>query len=229
MTHPNPLSSALSETQKTVLNAIAEEIAPRFHGEPSGHDWFHVQRVRDMARRLAEKEGAEIYTVELAALLHDVGDWKFHDGDETVAGREIHRILSRHGVETDVLERVVKIIDMMGFKGGNRAPMGTIEGKVVQDADRLDAIGAVGIARAFAYGGHKGRILHDPGVPPMTAFTKEEYRKSAGPTLNHFYEKLFKLKDLMNTGTALAIAEKRHAFLEKFLRRFLSEWEGRDA
>lgn len=225
---PHSKSPSLTEAQKTVLNAIAEEIAPRFHGEPSGHDWFHVERVRNMARRLAEKEGAEMYTVELASLLHDVGDWKFHDGDETVAAREILRILTQHQVPEEISSHVIRIVDTMGFKGGNRPPMETIEGKVVQDADRLDAIGAIGIARTFAYGGHKGRVLHDPGIPPMTEFTKEQYLKSGSPTLNHFHEKLLKLKGLINTDSARQVAKTRHAFLEEYLKIFLAEWEMRD-
>lgn len=229
MSESQVLSPALSEGQLSLINAIAREIEPRFRGEASGHDWFHVERVRGMARRLAAKEGADAFIVELASLLHDVGDWKFNDGDETAGPREIGDILAKYEVHGEIAARVIEIVATMGFKGGSkRPPMATIEGKVVQDADRLDAIGAIGIARTFAYGGHKGRVLHDPNVPPMTNFTKEQYLKNAGPTLNHFYEKLVKLKSLLNTDSARVVAEGRHAFLEEYLNRFLAEWDGRD-
>jgi uncharacterized protein len=229
MSQTQIFNPTLSEKNISLIETIAREIEPRFRGEASGHDWFHVERVRGMARRLAEKEDADAFVVELASLLHDVGDWKFNDGDETAGPREIHVLLAKHEVPEDIAARVVEIVATMGFKGGAaRPPMTTIEGKVVQDADRLDAIGAIGIARTFAYGGHKGRVLHDPDIPPMTNFTKEQYLKNSGPTLNHFYEKLVKLRGLLNTDSARAVAEGRHAFLEEYLNRFLAEWDALD-
>lgn len=211
-----------------IIGRIAEKVRKDLENEGSGHDWWHVYRVWNMAMRIAEEESANSFIVELAALLHDIGDWKFHHGDDTVGPRMARRILSKQGVPEEIIEDVCEIISTMPFKGARvKAKMRTNEGKVVQDADRLDAIGAIGIARAFAYGGSKNRPIYDPNLQPVLHRTKEEYLKCEGPTINHFYEKLLLLKDRMNTKTAKKIAKKRHEFMEKYLKRFLEEWEGR--
>jgi uncharacterized protein len=202
-------------------------VRERMHGDGSGHDWWHVHRVRRTALRLAREEGADAYVVELAALLHDVWDHKLHDGDDTVAPREIRRWLQGIGTEEPVIAHVCDIVADLSFKGaGVATPMRTPEGAVVQDADRLDAIGAVGIARAFAFGGSRGRPLHDPESAPELHATFDAYRAGAGGTTHHFHEKLFLLRDRMNTASARRLAGERHRFMEEFLQRFLAEWDG---
>jgi uncharacterized protein len=165
--------------------------------------------------------------VELAALLHDIADWKFHGGDDTIGPKVARELLSQYGASQKVIDHVCDIIASMSFKGaGVETYMQTIEGKVVQDADRLDALGAIGIARAFAFGGHQNRPIHNPEQKPTLHLTKEEYFQSAGPTVNHFYEKLLLLKDRMNTTLGRAIAHDRHQFMKAYLNRFFQEWEG---
>ena len=211
----------------SVVNRVADHIKAKFLAESSGHDWYHIQRVWRLARLIAEKEGADRDVVELAALVHDIADWKFHDGDDTVGPREAARLLAQQGVSQEIIEHVVDIVATISFKGaGVQTAMRTLEGRCVQDADRLDAIGAIGIARCFAYGGHAGRLIYDPDIPPVMHATAEEYKASKGHSLNHFHEKLFLLKDRMNTATGRAMAEERHQFMDDFVRRFLDEWEG---
>jgi uncharacterized protein len=217
--------SEIIEEQAHVL-AAAEEYARReLHHEGSGHDWRHIERVRNLARIIAREEGADLYICELAALLHDLADAKVA-GDEATGQRRVSGWLVAHEVEPSVTERVMEIIATMSFAGGNRPPMTTLEGRVVQDADRLDAIGAVGVARTFAYGGSRGRLLYDPDIPPQTPTSAEAYHASDAPTLNHFYEKLLLLKDRMNTAYARRLAEERHAYMEAFLAEFYAEWDG---
>lgn len=212
---------------KSIIDQAAAHVMALMSGEGSGHDWFHVERVTRTARMLAEREGADLEVVQLAALLHDIGDHKFHSGDETVGPRMARQWLEQQGADPDVIHHVETIIRDLSFKGaGVPTPMSTREGMCVQDADRLDAIGAIGVARAFAYGGHKGHGLYDPAVPPEMHQSFESYKKSRAPTLNHFYEKLLLLKDLMNTQTARLLAEQRHRFLETFLNQFHAEWRG---
>ncbi|MBI4124513.1 MAG: HD domain-containing protein [Deltaproteobacteria bacterium] len=200
----------------------------RFAKESSGHDWWHIERVWKMARWLAKKEGADLFVVELAALLHDIADWKFHQGDDTAGPRVARPLLSQYGVAEEHVAHICHIIKTMSFKGaGVETKMETLEGKIVQDADRLDAIGAIGIARAFAYGGYKNQPMHEPDQKPVFHQTKEEYFHNSGTTLNHFYEKLLLLKDRLNTRTAKRLAMSRHQFMEDFLKRFFEEWEGR--
>ena len=213
---------------EVLIEQTAAHVRSIMDGEGSGHDWWHVYRVWQTARRLALAENANLFIVELAALLHDVGDHKFHGGDETVGPRLAREWLESLSVEADVTEHIAAIIRDLSFKGADVAtPMSTIEGMVVQDADRLDAIGAIGIARAFAYGGFKGRELHNPDVPPQLHASFEQYKSSQSPTINHFYEKLLLLKGRINTESAKRIAEQRHQFMEQFLERFFEEWEGR--
>jgi uncharacterized protein len=213
-------------------NAIARTeafIRERFAGEGTGHDWWHVDRVRRMALRLAPAEGADPVLVELAALLHDVADHKFTGGDHDAGPRAAAEWLAGLGVDGETIRRVAEVIAEVSFRGaGVATPAGTPESRVVQDADRLDAIGAIGIARAFAYGGSRGRALHDPAVPPESHDDFERYKAAAGPTINHFHEKLLLIRDRLHTPAARRIADGRHAFMEAFLARFQAEWDGRD-
>ncbi|MCR9133323.1 MAG: HD domain-containing protein [bacterium] len=205
-----------------------QHVREKLEGEGSGHDWWHIHRVRNTALTLAKEEKADIFVVELAALLHDIADHKFHDGDETIGPRVAGAWLEQLQVDEFVINHVKEIIRDVSFKGaGVKTPMRTIEGKVVQDADRLDAIGAIGIARAFAYGGYKKRELYNPEHSPTEHSSFEAYKSDTGPTINHFYEKLLLLKDRMNTRTGKRIAEERHQFMELYLDRFFNEWDGK--
>lgn len=216
-------------TPAQVVAEAARFIRTRMEGDGSGHDWWHVHRVRAVALRLAREEGADPFVVELAALLHDVADHKLHGGDETVGPRVAREWLTAAGVTVETAERVATIIAELSFKGaGVPTPMSTAEGRVVQDADRLDAIGAIGIARAFAFGGSRGRALHDPGVLPENYDSFERYKSGTGPTTNHFHEKLLLLRDRMNTATARRVAEVRHRFMEVYLAQFQLEWDACD-
>jgi uncharacterized protein len=219
----------LDLTPAEVLARTEAFVRGRLAGDGSGHDWWHVHRVRQVALRLAREEGADPYVVELAALLHDVADHKFHGGDETAGPRAAREWLAPLGVDAAVTEHVAGIIAALSFKGaGVPTPMATPEGAVVQDADRLDAIGAIGIARAFAFGGSRGRAMYEPDAPPEMHDSFDAYKTSQGHTLNHFHEKLFLLRDRMNTRAARAIAEERHRYMEGFVARFLAEWDGAD-
>lgn len=192
-----------------------------------GHDWFHIQRVYNNAKAIAEGEDVDDFIVELGALLHDIADYKFHNGNENMGPEIASEFLKKQGVAPEVIHHVVKIIENVSFKGGNNGQdFHSTELKIVQDADRLDAIGAMGIARTFNYGGFKNRLIYDPEIKPKLNMTKEEYKTSTAPTINHFYEKLLLLKDRMNTKTGREIAEKRHRFMEDFLEQFYAEWKG---
>ena len=216
-------------TQAEHIARTADYVKAAMSGEGSGHDWWHVYRVWKNTEHICQLEGADGYVVALAALLHDVADHKFHGGDETVGPRVAAEWLQQLDVDGEVIDHVREIIRDLSYKGaGVQTAMRTLEGQVVQDADRLDAIGAIGIARAFAYGGHKGREIYNPDVPPVMHDSFEAYKTSSAPSLNHFYEKLLLLKDRMNTPTARAIAEQRHRFMELYLERFLAEWDGLD-
>jgi uncharacterized protein len=197
-------------------------------GESSGHDWWHVHRVWRTAVEIGSEEGADLFIVQLAALLHDIADAKFHDSDEEIGPGKAASWLRSLDVDEPTITQVAGIIRDLSFKGaGIPTPMSTREGMVVQDADRLDALGAIGIARAFAYGGFRGRVLYDPESAPVLHATVEAYRSHQGSTLNHFFEKLLLLKDRMHTESARRIASERHQFLEDFLWQFLAEWDGR--
>ena len=208
-----------------LVERVAEYIKTRFLSESSGHDWHHIHRVWRLARQIAVQEGANQEVVELGALVHDIADWKFHGGDEGVGPREAERLLVQEGAPHALITAVVDIVATISFKGaGVRTEMQSIEGQCVQDADRLDAIGAIGIARCFAYGGHAGRQIYDPAVPPVLHATAEAYKSAQGTSLNHFYEKLFLLKARMNTASGRALAEKRHQLMENYVSQFLAEW-----
>lgn len=215
--------------KEEVIKRTADYIKSKLDGEGSGHDWWHVYRVWKTAIEIGKKECADLFVVQLAALLHDIADWKFHSGDDSVGPKLAGELLEKLDVDENIIFNVCKIIKEVSFKGaGVKSKIKTKEGMVVQDADRLDAIGAIGIARAFAYGGHKGREIYNPNIKPEKHETFEQYRNNKGTTINHFYEKLLLLKDLMNTPSARKIAEERHKFMEEYLDRFFKEWEGKD-
>lgn len=202
-------------------------VKQQLEGAEGGHDWFHIQRVYNNALHIAEGEECNLVVVQLGALLHDVADSKFYNGDETVGPRVAREFLESQGVDEETILHVVAIIENISFKGGNfEKKFSSIELDIVQDADRLDAIGAIGIARTFNYGGYKNRPMYDPAIAPAIGMTKEEYKASTAPTINHFYEKLLLLKNRMNTETGRTIAEGRHRFMENFLSQFYAEWEG---
>ena len=211
--------------QKKVLRNTREFVKQTLKNAEGGHDWFHIQRVVKNSREIAAGENADPFIVELGALLHDIADSKFHDGDESIGPKVAREFLKKQEVSEEIIDHIVKIIENISFKGGNvDKKFSSAELDVIQDADRLDALGAIGIARTFNYGGHKGRPLYDPAIKPNLNMTKEEYKTSTAPTVNHFYEKLFLLKDRMNTETGKRIAERRHRFMELFLEEFYNEW-----
>jgi len=215
--------------KEEVIKRTADYVKSRLDGEGSGHDWWHVYRVWKTAVNIGEKECADLFVVQLAALLHDIADWKFHSGNDSIGPKLAREWLEKLDVDENIISHVCEIIKEISFKGaGVKSRIKTKEGMVVQDADRLDAIGAIGIARAFAYGGHKGREIYNPNIKPEKHETFEQYRNNKGTTVNHFYEKLLLLKDLMNTETARKIAEERHNFMKEYLSRFFKEWEGED-
>ena len=192
-----------------------------------GHDWFHMERVYKNALLIAREEDCDLTVVQLGALLHDIADSKFHDGDETIGPKTARTFLENEKVDETLIQHVINIIENISFKGGNfEKHFHSKELAIVQDADRLDAIGAIGIARTFNYGGFKNRALYNPEIAPNLNMTKEEYKNSEAPTLNHFYEKLLLLKDKMNTETGKKIALERHKYMENFLSQFYAEWEG---
>lgn len=210
---------------KTVISDAIKYVKKIFKDEHSGHDYFHTLRVYKMATRIAGKENADMETVQLAALLHDLDDIKLSPDTYKNKDRAV-RFMTEHGLSKDRIKAISTIIDEVSFKGTDSVVPETIEGKCVQDADRLDAIGAIGIARAFAYGGRHERVIHDPEIVPVLDMNAEEYRNHVSTTINHFYEKLFLLKELMNTDTAKKIASKRDAYMKSYISEFLEEWEG---
>ena len=207
-----------------IIEKTKEFVKNKLYGEGSGHDWFHIERVYNLAKFIGEKENADLFIVEMTALLHDIDDWKFSNGTKTNT-TITEEFLNSVNVDKESINKIITIIKTMSFKGGVvNSTQNTIEGMIVQDADRLDAIGAIGIARTFAYGGSKNRPIYDPNIAPINFTSLEEVKNAENHTINHFYEKLLKLKDLMNTDSAKIIAEKRHKFMENFLKEFYSEW-----
>lgn len=200
-------------------------VKQKLEGTESGHDWFHIERVWKLSSYIQEREGGDQQVIELAALLHDIADPKFHKGDETLAAKIVNEFLTEQKLDNETIGKVIFIIENMSFKNRNDAPQNLpLELKIVQDADRLDAIGAIGIARTFNFGGYKNNQMYHPDIPPKINQTKEEYKKSNGTTINHFYEKLLLLKDLMNTNTAKDLATERHQLMLNFLDEFYKEW-----
>ncbi len=214
------------ENDKLINDTIAF-VKQQLQNAEGGHDWFHIERVYKNALLIAKEEKCNLLVVQLGALLHDIADSKFHDGDETVGPAKAKEFLELHNVDQETIAHVIQIIENISFKGGNfEKKFASKELEIVQDADRLDAIGAIGIARTFNYGGFKNRVLYDPEIAPEMNMSKETYKNSTSPTLNHFYEKLLLLKDLMNTEAGKQIATQRHHFMEDFLSQFYAEWEG---
>jgi uncharacterized protein len=210
-----------------LINNTILFVKQKLENAEGGHDWFHIERVYKNALLIAKEESCNLQIVQLGALLHDIADSKFHDGDESVGPKVAKAFLESQDVSEDIIDAVINIIENISFKGGNfEKKINSIELDIVQDADRLDAIGAIGIARTFNYGGFKNRTLYDPEITPNLTMSKEEYKNSQAPTINHFYEKLLLLKDKMNTETGKQIAQQRHHFMETFLAQFYAEWEG---
>lgn len=218
----------MTKEEVHILDQTARYAREKLAGDSSGHDWWHIHRVRSLSRELAVRENADLFIVELAALLHDIADWKFNEGDIGACSRHARQWLESLDVDERTIVRVTEIIDKLSFKGAGVVSIpDSLEGKIVQDADRLDAIGAIGIARTFAYGGKMNRSMHDPDDQPKMHQTFEEYKNNKGCTTNHFYEKLLLLKDRLNTESAKQAAEDRHRFMEEFLERFFKEWDGK--
>jgi len=216
-----------TEYRKTVTAAIVFVKAELSDAE-AGHDWSHIERVWKLSRKITQTEKADPLVVELGALLHDIADSKFHNGDETIGPAKARIFLQSRNLNQDQINQVIGIVEHISFKGGNHdQTFSSPELNVVQDADRLDAIGAIGIARTFHYGGYKNRKLYDPDIQSNLKQTKEEYKKNTAPTINHFYEKLLLLKDRMNTVTGKKLANRRHKFMEDFLDEFYKDWEGK--
>lgn len=215
MTHQEIIDQTVKFVKETLANA------------EGGHDWWHIYRVWQLAKKIATTEKTNLLVVELGALLHDIADAKFNDGDESIGPKKAREFLQSISVEEELIAHVEKIIQHISFKGGNfEQAFNSTELAVVQDADRLDAMGAIGIARTFNYGGFKNRTIYNPNIQPNLNMSKEEYKNSTAPTINHFYEKLLLLKDRMNTATGKAMAKHRHNYMEQFLEEFYKEWEG---
>ena len=213
--------------QETVIQKTVNFVKEVLAGAEGSHDWWHIYRVWKLSKHIAKDENVDLFVVELGALLHDIADSKFHEGDEEIGPRKAREFLSSLNIEERVIVHIENITTNISFKGGKHIQkFKSSELDVIQDADRLDAMGAIGIARTFNYGGHKNRELYNPEIKPNLNMTKEEYKNSNNPTLNHFYEKLLLLKDRMNTKTGKNMAEHRHKFMKQFLGEFYKEWDG---
>ena len=213
--------------QEQIIEQTVDFVKAVLADAEGGHDWWHIYRVWKSVKQIAQSEEVDLFVVELGALLHDIADSKFHGGDESVGPQKARAFLQSLNVDEAVIVHVENIISNISFKGGNQIQhFKSAELDVIQDADRLDALGAIGIARTFNYGGHKNREIYNPDIEPNLNMSKEAYKNSVAPTLNHFYEKLLLLKDRMNTKAGRKMAEKRHAFMETYLEQFYQEWEG---
>ncbi|HEX7869684.1 MAG TPA: HD domain-containing protein [Chryseobacterium sp.] len=208
-----------------IIQNTIQFVKEKLEGAEAGHDWFHIERVWKLSKKIAQTEDCDLEVVELSALLHDIADPKFHNGDETLALKISREFLESQNVDEEIIQQVLFVIQNISFKNRGEAPKDLpIELKIVQDADRIDAIGAIGVARTFNFGGFKNNLMYHPDIHPKLNMSKEEYKKSNGTTINHFYEKLLLLKDLMNTNEGKKIAEERHQFMLTFLDQFLKEW-----
>ncbi len=213
--------------KQLIINRTVDFVKHTLKDAEGGHDWFHIQRVFNNSKLIVKTESADEFIVSLSALLHDIADSKFHDGDESIGPKKATEFLMSQNIDSIVIEHVVQIIKNISFKGGNiDRTFSSKELDIVQDADRLDAIGAIGIARCFNYGGFKNREIFNPKIQPKLNMTKEEYKNSNTPSINHFYEKLLLLKDEMNTKTGRQIAAERHKFMKQYLDQFYAEWDG---
>ena len=213
--------------QNDIINTTIAFVKSELENAEGGHDWFHIERVYKNALLIAKGEDCDILVVKLGALLHDIADSKFHNGDESVGPKKARHFLESENIDESTIVHVINIIENISFKGGNIVKnFHSLELDIVQDADRLDAIGAIGIARTFNYGGFKNRAIYNPEIAPNLSMSKEEYKNSTAPTINHFYEKLLLLKDKMNTKTGIQIAQERHQFMEVFLSQFYAECDG---
>ena len=216
--------------KEKIITATIAFVKKELKNAEGGHDWFHIERVFKNSLLISKDEKVDVFVVSLAALLHDIADPKFYNGDETVGPKVATQFLNEQKVHATIIEHVVRIIKNISFKNSFDTAsenFTSIELEVVQDADRLDAIGAIGIARCFNYGGFKNRALYDPEIIPDLKMTKEAYKKSTAPTINHFYEKLLLLKEQMNTASGKKIANNRHQFMELYLQQFYDEWNGK--
>lgn len=213
--------------EQIILNTI-DFVKETLEGAEGGHDWFHIERVYKNALLISENEKVDRFTVQLGALLHDIADAKFYNGDESIGPKKAREFLKKQYVDEDIIIHIENIILFISYKSSldTSKKFTSPELYVIQDADRLDAIGAIGIARCFNYGGFKNRSLYDPAIEPNLEMTKEQYKKSTAPTINHFYEKLLLLKDKMNTKTGQLLAKERHRYMEGFLQQFYEEWNG---
>lgn len=210
---------------ENLIQKTVEFVKDKLHGAEAGHDWFHIERVWKLSKKISQTENCNAEVVELGALLHDIADPKFHDGDEELALKISRQFLENENVSEEIIAQVLLIIKNISFKNRNEVSENpSIELQIVQDADRLDALGAIGIARTFNFGGFKNNLMYHPDIPPVLDQSKEEYKKSTGTTINHFYEKLLLLKDLMKTETGRKMAEERHLFMLSFLEQFYKEW-----
>ncbi|KKP24215.1 MAG: Metal dependent phosphohydrolase [candidate division TM6 bacterium GW2011_GWF2_28_16] len=209
-----------------VINNIINIVKQTFEKEASGHDWWHIYRVWQTSLKIAEQEKADLFVVQAAALLHDIADWKFYNGNQDIGPQKAEEILKSLKVNQTVIDSIKDIIKNLSFKGAGvkHKKMPTLEGMIVQDADRLDALGAIGVARTFAYSGYKNRLIYDPNIKPVLHDNENNYVKNTSPAINHFYEKLLLLKDLMNTETGKKIAQERHNFMQTYLEQFYKEW-----
>jgi uncharacterized protein len=213
--------------QEAVIQKTIEFVKETLSEAEGGHDWWHIFRVWQLSKHIAGSENASLFVVELGALLHDIADSKFHNGNEELGPQKAREFLGTLGVDEPIVKHVENIISNISFKGGNESQtFRSLELDIVQDADRIDAMGAIGIARTFNYGGFKNREMYNPCMLPNMNMTSAEYKQSTAPTINHFYEKLLLLKDRMNTNTGKQMAEHRHRFMEAYLEEFYKEWNG---
>ena len=218
----------MNPREEKIIELTVAFVKKELSDAESGHDWWHIFRVWKLAERIAREEKADIFVVILGALLHDIADAKFHHGDETIGPKKAKDFLLSQDLSQEIISKILNIIRFVSFKNRNEKPDdNSLELKIVQDADRLDAMGAIGIARAFSYGGYKNREMYNPGIPPNLGMSKEEYKKSTSTTINHFYEKLLLLKELIHTKTGKQLAAERHRFMEQFLEEFYAEWDGK--
>jgi len=214
--------------KKEVVNKVVEYLEQNFKNESTGHDFWHFMRVQKTAKNISKKEGGDLFVIELGALLHDIADWKFYGGTDEIGIKKATILLKNFNVDEKIIKHVCYIINNISFKGAKvKNSMATLEGKIVQDADKLDAMGSIGIARAFAYGGKSNREIYNPDIKPQMHASFKEYKNSKGTSVNHFYEKLLLLKNKMNTKTGKRMAVRRHKIMQDYLKEFFKEWEGK--